>query len=140
MISQISSPGTKGPPVGVGMLLVELDEEDEIMVDKLLPDGPAHRAGVHIGDVILSVDGKSAAGKRTADLVDWIVGDEGTTVKMQFRRGGKAISLVLTRSSAIGWDEVIERATTTCDSVPSSHRTVHIFFEPMSFGAWRKPY
>jgi C-terminal processing protease CtpA/Prc len=126
MVSQIR-PGTKGPPVGVGMLLVELDEEDEIMVDKLLPDGPADRAGVQIGDVILSVDGKSAAGKRTADLVDWIVGDEGTTVKMQFRRGGKSVSLVLRRSSAIGWDEVNEQQQVVRSHHPATQLITSFF-------------
>jgi C-terminal processing protease CtpA/Prc len=93
-------------PVGVGMLLVESEDDDAIVVDKLLPDGPAFRAGVQVGDVLLTVDGKSAEGKRTADLVNWIVGDEGTSVRMQLKRGGKTITVALTRGSAIGWDEV----------------------------------
>lgn len=45
-------------------------------------DGPGFAAGLRRGDVITAVDGKSIAGKSIEDIVDMIMGKEGTTVRL----------------------------------------------------------
>lgn len=53
-------------------------------------DGPGYAAGLRRGDVIVAVDGKSIAGKSIEDIVDQIMGKEGTTVTLTILKEGSS--------------------------------------------------
>lgn len=69
---------------GVG-ITITATKDGNIFVQAVLPGGPADRAGVKTGDVVLSVDGKSAAGMSPAEAAALIVGPAGTAVTLRVR-------------------------------------------------------
>ena len=60
----------------------------DITITKPIPDTPAERAGIQPGDVILEVDGESAAGWSLFESVVRIRGPENTPVSLLIRRKG----------------------------------------------------
>ncbi len=81
-----------GPPrAWLGMYTVEHD--GNLVVSALADGGPADRAGVHLGDVVLEV-----AGERATDLADffrrvWSLGPAGTEVPLTLRRDGAPFAI-----------------------------------------------
>lgn len=57
-------------------------------------NGPAHKAGLVLGDVIVALDGAKIRGPR--DLVDALASKLGVEVKLDVVRGGQVISVTLT--------------------------------------------
>ncbi len=71
--------------VGLG---VELKEHDRgVVIVKPLAGGPAAKAGLKRGDVIVEVDGTKLAGRGLNGAADLIVGREGAPVKLRVMRG-----------------------------------------------------
>lgn len=77
--------------VGIGVVLEE--DVKGIKVTSVIPDGPADRAGVQPGDIIIKVDGKSVVGKAVQTAVTLITGDENTTVTVTIEREGSREAL-----------------------------------------------
>jgi len=82
--------GTEGcTPLGAACRLV---------VTKPLSGSPAERAGLHAGDVVLSVDGMSLEGLTMQGARDRIRGPKGSTVTLSIERGsGSPLSVPITR-------------------------------------------
>jgi len=76
-----------------------LDKASGVLVALVEQDGPAERAGLHIGDIILKFNGKEVAG--AGELVR-LVSDAapGTKVKLQLWREGAAKELVVVLGDA----------------------------------------
>lgn len=82
-----------GSYVGVG---IQVEQQDnKIVVVAPIDGSPAKAAGVKAGDVVVSVNGQSVAGKTLDQVVDLVRGPEGTTVEMVFDRPGQARPLDL---------------------------------------------
>jgi carboxyl-terminal processing protease len=64
-------------------------KEGYIRIFRPLPNGPASRAGVRKGDLIMKVDGKSVQGMQVDDAVKIIRGKAGTIVKLTIQRAGE---------------------------------------------------
>jgi carboxyl-terminal processing protease len=66
----------------------------------VFPRSPAERAGIEVGDTIVSVNGKSIAGKDSAEATKQIKGPEGTEVRLGVRdaKSGRTRRLTLTRA------------------------------------------
>ena len=83
------------PTGGVGLALYS-EDDGSITVRGLLPDGPAEKAGIRVGDVLVSVEdavvGLEAAGRR-------LRGEVGTAVKLSVRRAGKGLEFTLMRAA-----------------------------------------
>ncbi len=77
---------TQGAFVGVGVQIQRQD--NQIVVVSPLPGTPAYEAGVRAGDVIATVDGKSAGPWSLKKAVQQITGPEGTEVVLGIRRDG----------------------------------------------------
>jgi carboxyl-terminal processing protease len=71
-----------------------------LRVDRVFHGSPAQRAGIEVGDVIVSVDGDSIAGQSSEASTAKIKGPEGTDVVVGVRdpHGGMARDLRLTRA------------------------------------------
>jgi carboxyl-terminal processing protease len=85
--------------VGIG-IQIGMDEKAKrgFVVDPFRR-GTAHRAGVKPRDLILRVDGKDTRGVPLMKVVDWLRGEEGTTVEIEVRQPdeGKGRTYKITR-------------------------------------------
>ena len=72
-----------GTFVGVGAVL---DQQDgAVRIVRVLRDSPAERAGLQVGDQIITVDGASVADLTLDEVVSKVRGIEGTTVTLELR-------------------------------------------------------
>jgi len=83
---------------GVGLSVIEVPKG--LRVAQVFPGSPAEAAGIEVGDTIVSVDGKSIAGKSSAEATKLIKGPEGTEVTLGVRdaESGKTRKLTVTRA------------------------------------------
>ncbi|MFC5467663.1 S41 family peptidase [Cohnella suwonensis] len=81
--------------VGVGIVMSQ--GKDAVLVESVVPGSPAEAAGVLPGDVIAGADGQSLKGKTVEQVQKQLRGEAGTTVQLQFTRGGKAITFSIER-------------------------------------------
>jgi len=63
-------------------------------VDKVLPDGPAARAGLRAGDLVTTIDGQAVADGMT--FIEAVRGAAGRTLQVGVQRGSEALVLPLT--------------------------------------------
>jgi len=83
---------------GVGLAVTQVKQG--LRVDRVFPDSPARRAGLEVGDLIVSVDGDSIAGVSSQVSTEKIKGPEGSEVTVGVKRSphGEARELTLTRA------------------------------------------
>ena len=77
----------------LGMFTTEA--QDEMLVAGVAPGGPADRAGIRAGDVLLSVEGEPVAGMGDMYRRIWGTGDAGADIRLGFQRDGDAFDLVV---------------------------------------------
>lgn len=77
---------------GIGAELVmeenEATGEQEVIVLRVLPEGPASKTALYSGDVIVGVDGNSVRGMSLQEVVNLIRGEGGTKVTLNVRHEG----------------------------------------------------
>ncbi|NLO07638.1 MAG: S41 family peptidase [candidate division WS1 bacterium] len=94
---------SEGSFEGIGAELVmeknEESGEDEVIVLRVLPEGPAAKTSLFAGDVIVGVDGTSVRGMSLNDVVKLIRGVGGTDVTLNVRHenGTEITDVVITR-------------------------------------------
>jgi carboxyl-terminal processing protease len=83
---------------GIGVSIKPVEQGVE--VTKVFRRSPAEEAGIEVGDVIVSVGGKSIAGKNVLQVGNRVRGREGTQVRIGVRDGksGEARELTITRA------------------------------------------
>src|ERR1700682_1217620 len=71
-----------------------------------MPNSPAYVAGIQPGDVIMSVDGKSAEGLSSSEVADMLKAPKGTVVHITMKRVGyeQLLNFTVTR------DEILQRS------------------------------
>ena len=74
---------------------LELDDAQGVVVVGVVRGGPAHRAGLQPGDVIVAIDGKKIAEAREA-LIAISNRKPGSRVKLEVLRNGKSLTLEAT--------------------------------------------
>ncbi len=82
------------PGIGVSLLPVK----GGLVVAATKP-GPARRAGIRKGDVIVSIDGKPTAGASVDTVVPYILGPRGTAVSLGIRRGTGRLQFTVVRDT-----------------------------------------
>ncbi|HEV2172668.1 MAG TPA: PDZ domain-containing protein, partial [Nitrospira sp.] len=76
----------RGKYYGVGMTVGP--RNNKVIVIYPFTGTPAYKAGIHPGDVIIAVDGKSTENMSTTDVADLLKGPKGTTVHITISREG----------------------------------------------------
>jgi len=76
----------RGKYYGVGMTVGP--RNNKVIVIAPFVGTPAYRAGIHPGDIIVAVDGKSTDNMSTGDVADLLKGPKGTTVHITILREG----------------------------------------------------
>lgn len=66
---------------------------DYVVVTEILEHSPAQKAGLKVGDAILSVQGQNAQGKTEAQVLEFLRGFPGTSVDIMVRRPGESKDL-----------------------------------------------
>ena len=85
--------------VGIGITITPAEDESGFEVIKVNEGGPAEEAGMVAGDVIVGIEGQSAAGMTTSGARDLVRGKEGTQVALTVRRGGETLDMSVTRKT-----------------------------------------
>jgi len=102
---------TEGAFEGVGMSVNEVARGLRVLT--VYDDSPAQRGGIRKGDLIVSVDGKSLAGRTSQEATTRIKGPAGTEVTLGVIRGDKPAR-----------DVTLERARVDVPAVEAEMRTV----------------
>ena len=85
--------GNVGAGVGIEMGL----RDGYVRILRLLPNNPAERAGVMIGDIIYKIDGEEVYTWSTTDIAKILRGEAGTEVTLTVARDGKELDFKMTR-------------------------------------------
>ena len=86
---------------GIGASITCDPVTEGMYVYRVLPDGPAEKAGLRIGDIVVAVDGVSLTASTFSAAVSAVAGDPGTAVVLTVLRGGGPLSredLTVTRA------------------------------------------
>lgn len=80
--------------IGIGAELAGIPP----LVTEVITGGPADRAGVLVGDRVVSVNGNDTSNLGPAGALDYINGDEGTSVNITLKRAGSLVDVTATRA------------------------------------------
>ena len=84
---------------GTGIVIQVDDQTKYIVVENIVPDGPADKAGVQQDDLITAIDGTSTKGMTVQQASAKLRGKEGTSVSLTLNREGAAQSpIAITRA------------------------------------------
>ena len=86
---------------GIGIYMIQNTEENTIEVLSPIKDSPAEKAGILAGDIIVGVDGVNYTGDEIDTVANNIKGEEGTTVKIEIRRGEENLTFDIERAKVI---------------------------------------
>ena len=87
--------------VGVGIYMIADKETGKVVIYYPIPNSPAEKAGIKVGDVILSVNDKEYSIDEFNKMADDIKGEEGTEVKLKIEREGQQLDFTLKREKII---------------------------------------
>jgi carboxyl-terminal processing protease len=87
------------PPVsGIGVQINKAGTDVPIEIVRVYPNTPAQRAGIKVGDKIVSVDGLDVVSYPTDEVANKVKGPEGTPVTIGIMRGTELLSFTLNRA------------------------------------------
>ena len=81
----------------VGIGISALMTQEGLLVQRVYDDTPAAAAGLMAGDLIVEIDGKSAAGDNALLASSWLQGEPGTKVQVVYLRERERHTISLTR-------------------------------------------
>lgn len=86
----------------VGIGITYTNTEEGLLLGDVIAGGPAEKGGMKAGDLIVAVDGKDVLSESDADTVTgWIRGEEGSKVKITYRRDNTRRTVTLTRALVV---------------------------------------
>ena len=68
--------------VGIGVTIQKENKKSPVRIIELIQNGPAHRAGVQVGEIISSIDGVAVIESSLEDIKNRLVGNAGTFVDL----------------------------------------------------------
>ncbi len=87
-----------GEYVGIGTEIVQY-EDLKLEFTKVNEDGPAYKAGLRVGDILIKVDNEDIQKKSLAEVSNLVRGKEGTKVKLTILRGEEEKNFEITRTN-----------------------------------------
>jgi carboxyl-terminal processing protease len=117
-----------GKYVGIGVRIDVADDGLPLIIG-VFPGSPAEKGGLATGDEIVAVDGKPTTGHTIDDIVSWVRGEAGSTVKVTVRPGASGSSHEV---SMIRADVAVAPVSWTI--IPGTH-TAFIRLDQFSQGA-----
>ena len=117
-----------GKYVGIGVR-IDTAEDGLPLVIGVFKDSPAEGAGIEAGDEIVAVDGQQTTGKTIDEIVDWVRGEAGTTVKVTVKPGATGAERELSMVRA-----AVAVVPVTWAMVPGTH-TALVRLDQFSAGA-----
>ncbi|MCS6776617.1 MAG: S41 family peptidase [Chloroherpetonaceae bacterium] len=90
---------TKGDFEGIGAYLTA--EGHDVKIAEPIENSPAEKAGLRPDDIVISVNGKSVAGKTVDEVVKLIKGKPGSRVHLGILRGKQHLMFTITRARVI---------------------------------------
>ena len=90
---------TMGNFVGIGIYMVKDTNSNRVKVLTPIKNGPAEKAGVLAGDLILSVDGIEYTADEMSVASSKIKGEEGSTVKLKILRNNQVLDFEIKREN-----------------------------------------
>lgn len=82
----------------IGAALAAAQEDDGVVIDEIVAGMPADRAGIAVGDRLMSIDGTSILGMTVKQVSEQLRGKAGTTVSMVISRGNELRDFEVTRA------------------------------------------
>ena len=79
---------TKGEFCGIGAYISQRKNDNSLKVAGVVKGGPAEKAGIKKGDIIVEVDGENIQGKDSSYAVSKMKGKKGTNVSISVMRKG----------------------------------------------------
>lgn len=76
---------TEGNYVGIG-IEVKLNENNQIVINKIFEGSPAEKSGLKVNDIIVKVEDQDISTQSYQDIVSKIKGEEGTKVNLTINR------------------------------------------------------
>lgn len=76
-------------------------KNNAIVIVAPIENSPAEKAGIHAGDIIYKIDGKSVEGMNLYQVVSKIRGTKGTKVKLTLVRNNKELNFEITRDQIV---------------------------------------
>jgi carboxyl-terminal processing protease len=86
---------------GVGIAIRVDDDTKLLRVTDIIPAGPAEKAGLQAGDLILTIDGKSTKGLTSDEDARMLRGKEGTVVRLGVQRNGTSLGDLVSVTRAV---------------------------------------
>jgi S1-C subfamily serine protease len=71
------------------------DQENKLVVNRLSPGGPAQRAGIKSGDMVLKVGATRVTGLAELYRAVWRLGPAGVDVPLTIARGGDVLNIIV---------------------------------------------
>jgi membrane-associated protease RseP (regulator of RpoE activity) len=119
-----------GEIAGIGVELKALGEGQPQRINRLIPGGPAAKAGISPGSLLLSVNGTNTVGMRLVECVALVRGEEGTKVTLEIADHERTNQIMLTREKI-----VFTKAAETENRKSLSVTTNDVLFIQMPSGA-----
>lgn len=94
---------------GTGIVIQIDDQTKYILVENVIPDGPADKAGIEQDDLITAIDGKSTKGLTVQQASAKLRGKEGTSVSISITRDGATVPPVAIMRAKIHQLSVYEK-------------------------------
>ncbi len=85
-----------GKTVGIGVKTTEYTDGN-LYVHHIVSGTPAESAGIQVGDVITTIDGKSVKDMGASKAEDALIGDEGSKITLSVDRGGETFDFEIVR-------------------------------------------
>lgn len=86
-----------GNYVGIGIYMIVNYEEGTITIVETMENSPALEAGLQENDLITKVDGEEVTVDNVSEISDKIKGEEGTSVKLEIKRGEEEFEVEIER-------------------------------------------
>ena len=95
ILDDLLSYGRVNRPPRPWLGLYAMDNDDAIVVGGLADDGPADRAGVHVGDQVLAVEDEAVTDLAGLWRRVWAAGQPGAEVRLRLSRDGETIGVAI---------------------------------------------